>query len=133
MAQLLREREDAKLSGTTERERFAPAQYLEAEIRRDDLNDPAGARRAFRAVFERFPTSRLRDDALWQEALLARESNAPGDACEPLRLMLRDLPESRYARCAGLLCPALAGESGKHGSCAAYIRRELESPRATSK
>jgi TolA-binding protein len=130
---LLAEREDSRLSGTTERERFAPAQYLEAEILRDDMRDPAGARRAFRAVFDRFPTSRLRDDALWQEARLAAQSGAPNAACEPLELLLRDLADSRYARCAGLLCPALEGKSAALGTCASYVRRELEEPPATLK
>ncbi len=130
---MLREREGYKLSGTNERERYAPAQYSKAEILRDDLQDDVGARRAFRAVFERFPTSRLRDDALWQEARLAARGPTPQAACEPLELLLRDLPDSRYARCAGLLCPALERESAKHGACAAYVARELTTPRAPAK
>ncbi len=133
LRQMLAEREDSKLSGTNERERFAPAQYLEAEILRDDLQDSAGARRAFRAVFDRFPTSRQRDDALWQEARLAARSDAPEAACAPLELLLRDLADSRYARCAGLLCPALESKSAALGTCAPYVRRELEEPPTTSK
>lgn len=123
---LLREREGAALNGTNERYRFAPAQFEKAEILRDDLRDVAAARRAFRAVFTDFETSRLRDDALWQEAKLAgRDRSGPG-ACEPLTLLVRELPDSRYSRCASLLCPSLRGESEKLGECASYVVRELQ-------
>ncbi len=125
LQELLDAREESKLSGTTERERFAPAQFLKAQILRDDLNDVLAARRAFRVLYESFPTSRLRDDALWQEAKLARAKSDEA-ACDPLRLLLRDIPESRYARCAGHICPSLAKASAAHGSCADYVLREID-------
>jgi outer membrane protein assembly factor BamD (BamD/ComL family) len=120
---LLAEREGAELNGTNERYQFAPAQFEKAEILRDDLRDSKGARNAFRAVFQHFETSRLRDDALWEEAKLAAGEGA--DTCEPLRLLVKNLPDSRYARCAGLLCPALSAESAALGRCASYIERDL--------
>ncbi len=73
-------------------------------------------------MFVGFPTSTLRDDALWQEALLARTSNDTA-ACGPLATLVQQLPESRYAPCAHEICPKLASIPTRE--CAAYIERQL--------
>jgi TolA-binding protein len=129
LLRMLAAREESHLSGSYERPRFADAAYKIAELYRDGVRDPAAARRAFRAVFTDFPTSTLRDDALWQEALLARAASE-AEACAPLALLVRDLPDSRYAPCAQQICPELRLPVSRE--CRDYIRREL-SPEAAPK
>lgn len=122
LTRMLAAREESHLSGSYERPRFADAAFKIAEIDRDELHDPGAARRAFHAVFVDYPTSTLRDDALWQEALLARSASIT-EACAPLSLLVRDLPDSRYAPCAQEICPKLRLAAARE--CRDYIRREL--------
>ena len=130
LERMLRARETSHLSGSYERPHFADAAYKLAELYRDAKRDPDGARRAFRGVFLEYPTSTLRDDALWQEALLARRTAEPL-ACVPLELLVKQLPDSRYAPCAHELCTKIAPVARR--DCAAYIEREFREPTATPK
>jgi len=123
LTQMLAAREVSHMSGSYERGRFADAAYRIAELYRDAIHDPLAARRAFHGVFVDFPTSTLRDDALWQEALLARRTSSE-DACAPLALLVRELPDSRYAPCAHEICPKILPAAQRE--CRDYIRRELE-------
>jgi TolA-binding protein len=124
LGRMLAAREQSHLSGSYERPRFAAAAYRIAELYRDETHDLAAARRAFRGVFVDYPTSTLRDDALWQEALLARRASA-AEACAPLALLVRELPDSRYAPCAQEICPKLRLAVARE--CRDYIRHDLES------
>ncbi len=126
LERMLAAREASHLSGSYERPRFAEAAYRVAELYRDQQHDPAAARRAFHGVFVEYPTSTLRDDALWQEALLARTASE-GAACTPLGLLVGQLPDSRYAPCAHEICKTLAPIAGRE--CASYIERELRGDR----
>ena len=125
LQRMLAAREASHLSGSYERPRFADAAYRVAELYRDQLHEPEAARRAFHGVFVEYPSSTLRDDALWQEALLARQavSNGNSAACAPLATLVQQLPESRYAPCAHEICAVLP--SIPRRECAAYIEREL--------
>ena len=125
LQRMLRARETSHLSGSYERPRFAEAAYRLAELYRDQKRDPGAARRAFHAVFVDYPTSTLRDDALWHEALLFDRSESER-TCAPLTLLVQQMPESRYAACAHELCPSIALDSKRE--CAGYIQRELGSP-----
>jgi outer membrane protein assembly factor BamD (BamD/ComL family) len=122
LERMLRARESSHLSGSYERPLFADAAYRLAELYRDSRHDAAAARRAFRAVFDGYPTSTLRDDALWQEALIARQSE-PRAACAPLSLLVAQFPDSRYAPCATKICVSLPKTSRE---CRAYVARQLE-------
>ena len=122
LERMLAAREASHLSGSYERPRFADAAYRVAELYRDQTHDPEAARRAFHGVFLDYPTSTLRDDALWQEALLARHSGESA-ACAPLRLLVEQLPDSRYAPCAHEICSQLTPIARRE--CAAYIEREV--------
>ena len=122
LERMLRARETSHLSGSYERPHFADAAFRVAELYRDARRDPDAARRAFRGVFDDYPTSTLRDDALWQEALLGR-GIAEALACEPLRLLVEQLPDSRYAPCAHEICKKVAPVAGRE--CATYIEREM--------
>jgi hypothetical protein len=122
LERMLRARETSHLSGSYERPHFADAAYRLAELYRDARQDPEAARRAFRGVFVDYPTSTLGDDALWQEALLAQRVAEPL-SCEPLSLLVKQLPDSRYAPCAHEVCAKIAPIARR--DCAAYIEREL--------
>lgn len=130
LERMLRARETSRMSGSYERPHFADAAYRLAELYRDGRHDPDAARRAFRGVFVGFPTSTLRDDALWQEAKLARHTSEQR-ACEPLLLLVGQLPESRYAPCAHEMCAKIAPVARR--KCAAYIEQELRDTPSAAK
>lgn len=128
LKRMLAARETSYLSGSYERPRFADAAYRVAELYRDQEHDLEAARRAFRDVFVNYPNSTLRDDALWQEALLRRASTT---ACAPLALLVQEFPDSRYTPCAHKLCTALSPMPER--TCAAYIERTMEAVGVESK
>jgi tetratricopeptide (TPR) repeat protein len=103
LERLLAEREHAWIVGSYERG-YAAARFRVAVLERDALGDSRAARRTFRRVFEEFSTSLLRDDALYEEARLARRDGDEKAACEAVGLLLAELPASRYAGCANKLC-----------------------------
>jgi len=121
LERLLAERETANFVGSYERGRYDEAQLEIAQIYRDVMHDAPRARRELRRVWLLFPKSRLADDALFQEALLAHAVHDGAGTCEPLRILVRELRDSRYVGCAELLCPALP-HSGS--SCHDYIQRD---------
>ena len=122
LERMLTARETSHLSGSYDRPRFADAAYHLAELYRDTRHDAEAARRAFHGVFVDDPTSTLKDDALWQEALLARHVSDTA-ACAPLALLVEQLAESRYAPCAHEICPKIATIPRRQ--CAEYLEREL--------
>ena len=130
LERMLRARETSHLSGSYERPHFADAAFRIAELYRDTRRDPEAARRAFRGVFNDYPTSTLRDDALWQEALLGRRVSE-ALACEPLRLLVERLPDSRYAPCAHEMCEKVAPVARRE--CAKYIEQEVRDRAPTVK
>lgn len=119
---LLAERETARSMGSYERPNFAIARFHIAELYRDRLGQPERARAEFRRVWSDHPTSRLRDDALFEEALTALRSNEPEAACEPARILSQAEPESRFSACVGLLCPTLTSQR----PCRDYLRKRIE-------
>jgi TolA-binding protein len=126
LTRLLAEQENAAINGSYQRSRYAEGQLLVAEIYRDRLRDPLRARRELRRLWERHPTSRFVDDALFQEALLARDAKDATGTCEPLRILSSRLPDSRYAPCAHLLCESLPAMAGKN--CHDYLKRAAGLP-----
>jgi hypothetical protein len=95
-----------------------------ATLYRDALRDHAQARKEFRTLYTDFTTSILRDDALWQEALLAKEDREQDAVCDAVTTLVRKLPDSRYAPCAQSLCPS-APPLDKPRPCHAYVQRAL--------
>lgn len=124
LREMLRHRESSMLYGSYERPRFSQAQMRMAVLYRDALHDHAAARRELRTLFSDFKTSTLRDDALWEEAKLAAQDNDTAAACEAITLLLRELPDSRYAPCARLVC-ATAPSRVQSEACHAYLQRQL--------
>ncbi|WP_437337294.1 tetratricopeptide repeat protein [Sorangium sp. So ce394] len=123
LRELLAPRESAA-TGSYDRARFDDAQLEIARLYRDALGDRAAARRELRKLYTNHPASILRDDALWAEAKLWREDGRTQEACATAALITRELPESRYARCAHAICPSLPAPQRP---CADYIVRELDS------
>jgi len=117
---MLAVRETSTTVGSYERPRFSPAQFRIAVLYRDALRDPVAARREFHRLYVDHPTSILRDDALWEEAKLARDTGHAGDACNLAAALTKDFPTSRYAPCAGALCPSATAAPGR---CHAYLIR----------
>jgi tetratricopeptide (TPR) repeat protein len=121
LQRMLVQQEDASITGSYQRGRYAEAQLKIAEIYRDELHDPARARLELRQVWERHPNSRLVDDALFQEALLAHRAGDRAGTCAPLGIIVSKRPDSRYVPCAHQLCPNLAETPGRQ--CRGYIER----------
>ena len=125
LREMLHVREPSTFNGSYERPRFSEAQMRIATLYRDALGDPDAARREFRKLYDDFQTSVLRDDALWAEARVAAKQGDESGACAAVSLLVRKLPESRFAPCAKLLC-ASAPELDKPKTCRSYLARELE-------
>ncbi|WP_437877782.1 tetratricopeptide repeat protein [Sorangium sp. So ce513] len=125
LREMLAAREPAA-TGSYDRARFDDAQLMIARLYRDALGDRAAARRELRKLYTDHPASILRDDALWAEAKLWREEGRTAEACATAALITRELPDSRYARCARAICPSLPEPEEKQRPCADYILRELD-------
>ena len=65
--------------------RFPRAGLRIARLYRDALADPDRAETAFRAMVEEFPTSRLRDDALYELGAMWIDRGQPARGCPVLR------------------------------------------------
>lgn len=107
LQRLLAERETARISGSYERATFAFARFRIAELYRDRLADARGALEEFRRVASDHPTSRLGDDALFEEALLAHRLGDAKRSCDAARRLLERDALSRFAACMPILCPRL--------------------------
>jgi len=125
LRRMLAEQESASFVGSYQRGRYAEAQLKIAEIYRDVLHDGARARSELRKVWQNHPTSRLVDDALFQEALLAHGAGDEPGTCAPLTIIVQKLPGSRYVACAHLLCSTLGPTTG---DCHDYIKRAAGLP-----
>jgi TolA-binding protein len=121
LERLLERQESASITGSYQRGRYAEAQLKIAEIYRDSLHDTTRARLELRKVWQRHPKSRLVDDALFQEALLAHRAGDRAGACAPLRIIVNELPDSRYVPCAHQLCDSLPKTPQR--DCRGYIER----------
>ncbi|MGK3991525.1 tetratricopeptide repeat protein [Sorangium sp. So ce136] len=122
LREMLAARESA-LTGSYDRGKFDDAQLEIARLYSEALGDRAAARRELRKLYTDHPASILRDDALWTEAKLWREDGRAKEACATAALIVRELPESRYARCAHAICPSLPAAKSP---CADYILRDLD-------
>lgn len=120
--EMLRHRETSTFNGSYERPRYSAAKMRIAELYRDKIRDHRAARRTFHELYESHTTSVLRDDALWEEAKLAREDGDIGEACSRIELLVRTLPDSRYVPCARLVCETARLPEGTK-DCRPYITR----------
>ncbi len=119
---MLKERESSTISGSYER-RFSAAHYRIAEIERDHRNDWKAARDEFDEVAAAYRTSLLRDDALWQSALLSKQHGDPEAACVAARRLSVHTPDSRYNRCTHLVCDQISPGPRR---CPAYAVQQAQ-------
>ncbi|MDW8252154.1 MAG: tetratricopeptide repeat protein, partial [Myxococcales bacterium] len=125
LQKLLAPREIATMKhGSYERPRYSAARFKLAELYRDRLGDDERAREEFRRLYREHTTSVLRDDALWNEILLARKAKDDRGVCDAMTQLVKEFPESRYAGCSQQLC-ASAGSSPKAPPCRGYLRSAL--------
>lgn len=103
---LLENRSAAGLVGSYERPTFARGQMLRGYILRDDLGQQRRAAEEFVRVARNHPTSRLRDDGLWQAAWTYHAVGAAKDACSVAKTLEATDARSRYVPCLGLVCDA---------------------------
>lgn len=120
LERLLAEQESANFTGSYERPRYAEAQLELGRIHRDDLGDSRRARVELRKVWQNHPKSTWADDALFEEALAAHAAHDEPGACSAARVLVQQLPESRFAPCAHLLCASVAAGIRP---CHDYVRR----------
>lgn len=125
LTRLLSKRETARIAGSYERARYDQARFLMAEIYRDELGELELARNSFLELWNEHTTSRLRDDALWQAALIDFRAGDVTRSCNLLSRLLVEQPSSRYAACAPLACPELDFAGTR---CHRYVARDLEQP-----
>lgn len=121
---LLAAREASRLTGSYERPRYSPAQMRIAELYRDKLHDHRAARREFHTMYTQHPTSTMRDDALWAEAVLAHEDGDKSEACSLVTTLRKEFADSRFARCTHLVCDSVKPGSSER-ACANYIERQV--------
>ena len=95
--EMLSLREPTCLGGSCDAPMFQEGAMLRGEILRDDLRDLAGAAEAYRTTYEMFPLSRVRDDALYEEARV-RESMNDGRACAVWAQLAREFGCTRRGR-----------------------------------
>lgn len=94
-------REEAWFTGSYYSIYFDDARVLEAEIRLEDLQDPAGAAAAFLDL-RRVRDTTLADDGLFRAAeLFLDRLDQPERGCDLLRELLEDYPESNRRSAAG--------------------------------
>ena len=127
LERLLGAREHSYLQGSYERGRYAEAQFRIGELYRDALGDAGRARAAFERLWAAYPTSRLRDDAAWDAALLAAAAGDRAGACRDVEPLMTAVPMSRYAACAARICPSLRPPAGA-GPCHEYLVRAKSEP-----
>jgi hypothetical protein len=101
---MLDKREKSYMSGSYNRPRMAASQFRIGELQRDGLKDPAAARASFHKVYAEHTSSILRPRALFEEAKLADASTA----CTLAEAILKEFEDSRFARRADEVCPAVA-------------------------
>lgn len=121
---LLEAREASRMTGSYERPRYSPAQMRIAELYRDKLQDHRSARKEFHAVYTGHPTSLLRDDALWAEAVLAHADGDESEACSLVTTLRKEFADSRFSRCTHLVCDSVK-PGVKERPCANYIERQV--------
>ena len=97
LRRLLATREETWL-GSYEVAYYRPALLRIGEVYYRDLKDYDAAVAQFRQLPELYPASRYKDDALWWEAHALRRAGREAEAQKAFERLLRDFPESKYAR-----------------------------------
>lgn len=99
---------------------FPRARLRMARIYRDHLRDPDRAAEHFRGTYDQFPTSRLRDDALYELGVMWLERGQRDRGCAVLLEVVREFEVGRARRLAAERleegCPSTYGALGPSGT-----------------
>lgn len=125
LKEMLSTLERSEKPGSYTRPRYPEGQWKIAMIYRDKLHDHASARKELHRLYEAFEYAKQRDDALWEEAKLAVADGDEGDACDLVETIVEKLPDSRYVRCARLLCKTVEVPKDAR-ECPDYIVRDVK-------
>ncbi len=93
---LLKTREVAWFTGSYNSEWFDDSWLQMGITLRDDLEDYGGALKAFRMIPKDYPTSILRDDAMWERAVTYERMGKGNRACKELQTLHNKWPDSKY-------------------------------------
>ncbi len=122
LREMLEPREHSQTVSSYERPKFPAAQMRIALLLRDRARDHAAARKELYRFVDGFPASTMRDDALWIAARMAKDDGDAETACDDAERLVEMQPDSRYVRCAHLVCADLPPAARE---CADYLVREL--------
>ncbi|MBA3499952.1 MAG: tetratricopeptide repeat protein [Myxococcota bacterium] len=81
------------------------AQLELGRVLRDELSDMPGAMAAFRKLPKDYPASILKDDALYELAITQEKANDHAGACESLKKLAKQAPDSKYLTRGDVVCP----------------------------
>lgn len=122
LREMLEPREHAQTVSSYERPKFPAAQMRIALLLRDRARDHGAARKELYRFVDGFPASTMRDDALWIAARMAKDDGDAETACDDVERLVELKPDSRYVRCAHLVCAEVQPSARE---CAPYLVREL--------
>jgi tetratricopeptide (TPR) repeat protein len=125
---LLAERETSHFEGSYLRATYVKAHFEVADIYADDLDDPDNAYLWLQRVWDDHPRSLSRDNARWLQILMRHNAGRTEEACGLMRELIETTPESRFIRCAPLLCPGTAVPAGTK-ACSVSLRAEIAGSR----
>jgi len=125
---LLAERETSHFEGSYLRATFVKAHLEIADIYMDDLKDRENAYLWLQRVWDDHPRSLQRDNARWLQILMRHNAGRTSEACDLMQELIDTNPESRFIRCAPLLCPGKKVPPGTK-ACSASLRAEIAGSR----
>src|SRR5690606_12013253 len=131
IAAFLAAEEKSTLVGSYERPTYAEARWLAADIHQVDLGDGSRAEDFLEDLVRKDDTSRLRDDALFRAAWLARQAGRVNVACDRAQRLAELEPASSLAACAGLVCPNVVTDEANSRRCARAASLAAGTPRAS--
>jgi tetratricopeptide (TPR) repeat protein len=81
------------------------AQLELGRVLRDELGDLPGAMAAFRKLPKDYPASILKDDALYELAITQDKAKDHAGACESLKKLAKQAPDSKFLKRGDVTCP----------------------------
>ena len=81
------------------------AQLELGRVLRDDLSDYKAAIAAFEKLPKDYPASILKDDALYDLAITHERAGQHDKACETLKKLVKQAPDSKYVKRGDVVCP----------------------------
>lgn len=116
---LLEQGGPAAIVGSYTRTAYVEALLLKGKLLRDALDRPSEALKIFLSLSQKHPDSRLVDDALWEAVRTERRLGQSG--CSSLEVLLKNRPQSRFARCKAQICGGQSDENPNADRCLRWL------------